>query len=75
MLDPIFIATLSGGISLIISVLFWNIRRSRCIHIETPCCKCDRTVMDIEEMKNDAANFPTNVSYTIKRICLCISKH
>ena len=63
MIDPIFIATLSRGISLIISVLFYNIRRSRCIHIETPCCKCDRTNMDLEEMKNDVPNFPTNLSY------------
>ena len=63
MIDPIFIATLSGGVSLIISVLFWNIRRSRCILIETPCIKCSRTVMDIDEMKSDALQFPTNLSY------------
>jgi hypothetical protein len=63
MIDAILIGTCGASISLIISVLFWNIRRSRCIIIETPCIKCNRTVMDIKEMEQDALQFPANLSY------------
>ena len=63
MMDPIFIATLSGGISLIISVFFYYLRRSRCIIIETPCIKCKRTIMDLKELEQDVLQFPNNLSY------------
>ena len=63
MIDPILIATLGASISLVISVLFWNIRRSRCIIIDTPCIKCSRTVMNIKELEQDVLQFPNNLSY------------
>jgi hypothetical protein len=63
MIDAILIGTCAASISLVISVLFWNIRRSRCTAIETPCIKCNRTVMDIKEMQQDVLQFPANLSY------------
>ena len=67
MSDPIIIATLCGGVSMVISVFFYNLRRSRCFLIETPCIKCSRTIMDIKEMEQDALQFPKNISYQIKK--------
>ena len=47
------IVTIGGVFVMLISTLAWNIRRSRCTHLECFCGKCDRTLMNDIEMKND----------------------
>ena len=54
MLDVVVIGALCGGISLVVSVCFWNIRRSRCVHIKSPCLECQREVMTADELSADA---------------------
>ena len=45
-----------GGISAgLISTLCWNIRRSRCESIDTPCISCKRNLMNAKEMRADKA--------------------
>ena len=53
MIDPLFVACISGGISLVTNIVFYNIRRLRCTHIKTPCCECDRVLMTTEELTAD----------------------
>jgi hypothetical protein len=61
MSDVIFISVLAGSISFTINVLFWNIRRMRCIHYKDCCCECDRVIMTENELKMDT---PVN-SFTL----------
>ena len=66
MAELILISAIIGGASLLISVTFWNIRRSRCTSIEcNHCCKIKRELMDIEEMKIDTID--TSFPYRLRR--------
>jgi len=49
------------GISLVISVLFYNMRRSRCIKCKGCGCEIERENMTQDEMMNDKMEmkFPT----------------
>ena len=51
-MDIIVVSAIAGMIGLIIGVTFWNIRRSRCTEIKTPCSYCVRKTMTAEELKN-----------------------
>jgi hypothetical protein len=44
---------ISTAVGALITTACWNIRRSRCEIIESPCLKCNRTLMSEEEMKAD----------------------
>lgn len=47
------------GISLVISVLFYNMRRSRCIKCKGCGCEIERENMTKEEMANDKLEMPS----------------
>jgi hypothetical protein len=47
------IVTIGGVFVMLISTIAWNIRRSRCTHLECFCGKCDRTLMSLDEQRND----------------------
>ena len=49
------------GISLVISVLFYNMRRSRCVHCEGCGCKITRQNMTQDEMANDTLEMPSAI--------------
>ena len=52
--DPIILSTtIISGICLIVSVVFYNLRRSRCTKLECGCINCSRQLMNTEEMNND----------------------
>ena len=57
-LDAILVSTIFGGICLIMSVFFYNIRRSRCLFIKTPCCTCTRENLSAEELEHDKLEIP-----------------
>ena len=46
-------------IGALISTLCYNIRRSRCEQIESPCLSCRRKLMTAEELKMDVLNNAT----------------
>ena len=48
-----------GAVGALISTTCYNIRRSRCEQIESPCLSCRRTLMNSEEMKIDRLNNST----------------
>ena len=50
------IATFCGALLMVITTLSWNLRRSRCTHIECYGAACDRVLMTIDEQKNDILN-------------------
>ena len=47
------------GISLVISVLFYNMRRSRCIKCKGCGCEIERENMTQDEMANDKLELPS----------------
>jgi hypothetical protein len=49
----------STGIAMIISVIFYNLRRSRCIRCKGCGCEIERENMSDESLKNDKLEFPT----------------
>jgi hypothetical protein len=51
---------IAGGvaISTILSVLFYNMRRSRCVKCKTCCCEIERENMSAESLKNDKLELP-----------------
>ena len=53
MIDQLFVACISGGISLVTNVVVYNIRRLRCTHITKTCCECDRVLMTTDELTAD----------------------
>ena len=59
MLEVGIIMAGSTGIAMIISVLFYNMRRSRCVKCESCCCKIERENMSAESLKNDELKLPT----------------
>ena len=51
----------AGGvaISTILSVLFYNLRRSRCVKCKGCGCEIERENMSAESLKNDELKLPT----------------
>ena len=49
----IFISAVTASISFISTVCCFNLRRSRCLTITSPCLKITRDVMDAEELEAD----------------------
>jgi hypothetical protein len=49
----LIIGSVIGGL---MTTTCWNIRRSRCEKIETPCLSCMRKVMTEKEMRFDTIN-------------------
>ena len=50
------VVVIGGVIGGLLTSLCWNIRRSRCEKIETPCLLCMRKVMTEKEMRFDTIN-------------------
>lgn len=48
----------AAGISMILSVLFYNMRRSRCIKCKGCGCEIERENMSAESLKNDELKLP-----------------
>ena len=48
-----------GAVGALVSTTCYNIRRSRCEQIESPCLSCRRTLMTETEMKIDRLNNAT----------------
>jgi len=48
----------AAGISMILSVLFYNMRRSRCIKCKGCGCEVERENMSAESLKNDELKLP-----------------
>lgn len=72
MIDVIALGVLFGGASMLVSVCFWNIRRSRCTKLDCVCCKqcvIERTLMSDEEMIHDKIP-PNSVVDGIRRASL-----
>ena len=44
---------IGGVVGGLITTLCWNIRRSRCQLVSTPCLSCTRAVMSVKELKAD----------------------
>ena len=57
-MELIFIGALTTGLVATISVLFWNIRRSRCTKCATPCCTIERELMSAQSLKEDQLKLP-----------------
>jgi hypothetical protein len=53
------IAAGSAGIAMIISVLFYNMRRSRCVRCKGCGCEIERENMSAESMKEDKLELPS----------------
>jgi hypothetical protein len=47
------IVTIGGIVMMCIPVIAFNLRRSRCTHLECCGAECDRELMTLEEQKND----------------------
>ena len=47
---------IGGVIASLVTTTCWNIRRSRCEIIESPCASCKRKPMNAEEMQLDVLN-------------------
>ena len=56
--DAILISTITGSISILVTVLFYNLRRSRCVDLQCACFRCTRQNMNTEEMTADKLNIP-----------------
>lgn len=59
MLEVGIIAAGSAGIAMIISVLFYNMRRSRCVKCKGCGCEIERENMSAESMKEDKLQMPS----------------
>ena len=57
-MDLVLVAALTGAVVTSISVLFWNIRRSRCTSCKSPCCSIERELMSQESMREDKLSLP-----------------
>lgn len=58
MLDVAIIGAVAFGCSMVISVLFYNMRRSRCIKCKGCGCEIERENMSAESLKNDKLELP-----------------
>ena len=59
MLEVGIIVAGTTGIAMIISVLFYNMRRSRCVKCKGCGCEIQRENMSAESLKNDELKLPT----------------
>ena len=57
-IDAILVASISGSISLIVTVIWYNLRRSRCTNIQGGCFECTRQMMNTEELNEDKFTIP-----------------
>ena len=57
-IDAILISTITGSISLLITILFYNLRRSRCTELHCACLRCIRQNMNSDELTADSLNIP-----------------
>jgi len=57
-MDLLLIAALTAAVTSGITVLMWNIRRSRCTKCQSPCCTIERNLMSLESMKEDRLDMP-----------------
>lgn len=58
MFDIVAIITaITGGLTLLLTSLCWNMRRSRCINLDIKClcfqCKMERAIMTLDEQHDD----------------------
>ena len=61
MLDLLIIGALFTGTVALVSVCFYNIRRSRCVKCSGCGVFLERELMSLEAMKEDKLKIPTNV--------------
>ena len=61
----IFISAVTASISFISTICCFNLRRSRCLTITSPCLTITRDVMDAEELEAD--QLETQKSYDMIR--------
>jgi hypothetical protein len=59
MIDIAVIAAGSAGVTMIISVFFYNLRRSRCVKCKGCGCEIERQNMSAESMKEDKLQMPS----------------
>jgi hypothetical protein len=59
MLEVGIIVAGTTGVAMIISVLFYNMRRSRCVKCKGCGCEIERENMSAESLKNDELKLPT----------------
>ena len=59
MLDVVVIGTLFAGTIALVSVCFYNIRRSRCVKCKMCGVEMDRELMSAESMKEDKLVIPS----------------
>jgi hypothetical protein len=50
------IATIGGVVMMLVPLIAWNLRRSRCTHINCCGAECDRQLMSLEEQRLDTLN-------------------
>jgi len=58
MIDVIVVSAFAGGIALVTSVCFYNLRRSRCVRCKGCGCELERENMSAESLKNDELKLP-----------------
>ena len=61
MLDLLIIGALFTGTIALVSVCFYNIRRSRCVKCSGCGVLIERELMSLEAMKEDKLKVPTNL--------------
>ena len=59
---------IGGVIASLITTTCWNVRRSRCQIIETPCASCMRKPMNEREMQLDVLNRVYSEASTPKKM-------
>ncbi len=59
MIEVGLIVACAGGVSMVLSVLFFNLRRSRCVKCQGCGCLIERENMSAESLKNDELKLPT----------------
>lgn len=58
MIETAIVYALVTGVAAAISVTCYNMRRSRCTKIQTPCCTVERTLMSDASLKADTLEVP-----------------
>ena len=58
MIDAAIIGASALGLSMVISVLFYNLRRSRCVRCKGCGCEIERENMSAESLKNAELKLP-----------------
>ena len=57
MLELPLVAAVFAGLGGLVSLVCWNVRRSRCKSITTPCCVVQRELMTLDEAEIDVCAF------------------